>query len=214
MNKTRDTAHGLSRRQAAGTLLAPLLARAAPPAAPNILFILSDDHSAPYLGAYGTDWMSTPNLDRFASEGMVFERAFTAAPQCVPSRTALMTGRSPVAARMGRFSAPLPADVTTAPEVLRMQGYYTGVCCRYFHLDGVNNPQPSTGHVYEKYQLKTWKKRVDFLDISNQAQTTKLFEDFLGQAPGGRPWFFWINFSDPHHPWDSGPRAIDPARVK
>jgi N-sulfoglucosamine sulfohydrolase len=80
--------------------------------------------------------MSTPNLDRFAREGMVFERAFTAAPQCVPSRTALMSGRSPVAARMGRFSSPLPPDIPTVPEVLRTKGYYTGVCGRYFHLDG------------------------------------------------------------------------------
>src|SRR5258706_16424879 len=72
---------------------------------PNILFILSDDHSAPYLGAYGATWMSTPNLDKCAREGVLFERAFTAAPQCVPSRTALMTGRSPVAALAWAASA-------------------------------------------------------------------------------------------------------------
>jgi N-sulfoglucosamine sulfohydrolase len=59
--------------------------------------------------------------------------------------------------------------VTTAPEVLHKQGYYTGACGRYFHLDGVNNPESSTGQVYEKYQLKTWKNRVDFLDVSNHA---------------------------------------------
>jgi arylsulfatase A-like enzyme len=214
MNKTRDTSHGLSRRQAAGTLLAPLLARAVPPATPNILFILSDDHSAPYLGAYGTDWMSTPNLDRFASEGMVFERAFTAAPQCVPSRTALMTGRSPVAARMGRFSSPLPPDVITAPEVLRTKGYYAGVCGRYFHLDGVVNPSAVTAQVYEKTQMRTWKNRVDYLDISSQGPTPQKFEQFLGQVPQGRPWFFWINYNDPHHPWDKDAGKVDPAKIK
>src|SRR5215831_16594887 len=149
---------------------ASLAARAQSAATPlNILFVLSDDHSYPYLGLYGSDWMRTPNLDRFGREGMVFERAFTAAPQCVPSRTALMTGRSPVAARMGRFSAPLPADVITVPEVLRTRNYYTGVCGRYFHLDGVVNPSPTTGQVYDKHQMRTWKKRVDFLDISSQA---------------------------------------------
>jgi arylsulfatase A-like enzyme len=205
----------IGRRQAIQALAGSAVAAHAQLASkPNILFVLSDDHSYPYLGLYGSDWISTPNLDRFGREGMVFERAFTAAPQCVPSRTALMTGRSPVAARMGRFSAPLPADVITVPEVLRTQGYYTGVCGRYFHLDGVNNPQPTTGQVYEKYQLRTWKKRVDFMDVSNQGQITKLFQQFLAQAPSGRPWFFWINFSDPHHPWNSGPRPIDPARVK
>ncbi len=73
---------------------------------------------------------------------MLFERAFTAAPQCVPSRTALMTGRSPVGARMGRFSSPLPPDIVTAPEALRTKGYDTGVCGRYFHLDGVISPDP------------------------------------------------------------------------
>src|SRR5215510_1888425 len=162
----------IHRRDVLKTLAAAPWALQAKDPAPNILFILSDDHSRPYLGAYGATWMSTPNLDQFAREGMLFEQAFTAAPQCVPSRTALMTGRSPVAARMGRFSAPLPADVITAPEVLRTQGYYTGVCGRYFHLDVVNNPQPTTGQVYDKYQLRTWKKRVDFLDVSNQTQTT------------------------------------------
>jgi len=192
----------------------PFALQAQDPAPPNILFVLSDDHSAPYLGAYGATWMSTPNLDQFAREGMVFERAFTAAPQCVPSRTALMTGRSPVAARMGRFSSPLPPDIITVPEVLRTKGYYTGVCGRYFHLDGVVNPSPTTGDVYERNHMRTWKNRVDFLNISSQAPTPQLFDEFLGQVPKGRPWFFWINYNDPHHPWDADAGKVDPAKIK
>ncbi|HKA00965.1 MAG TPA: sulfatase [Candidatus Solibacter sp.] len=203
-----------TRRTALKTLAAaPLLVRGADPAPPNILFVLSDDHSAPYLGCYGATWMSTPNLDQFAKEGVRFERAFTAAPQCVPSRTALMTGRSPVAARMGRFSSPLPADIVTVPEVLRTRNYYTGVCGRYFHLDGVVNPSPTTGQVYDKHQMRTWKKRVDFLDISSQAPTNRLFDQFLGQKPANRPWFFWINYNDPHHPWDDDAGHVDPAKI-
>lgn len=185
-------------------------------AKPNILFVLSDDHSAPYLGCYGATWMTTPNLDQFAAEGVRFTRAFTAAPQCVPSRTALMTGRSPVAARMGRFSSPLPPDVPTAQELLREKGYFTGVCGRYFHLDGAVNPSPATAAAYEKNGMKTWKKRVDFLDISNQTSTTELFNRFLTERPKDRPWFFWINYNDPHHPWDAdaaGPR-VDPAKIQ
>jgi N-sulfoglucosamine sulfohydrolase len=182
-------------------------------AAPNLLFILSDDHSAPYLGAYGASWMSTPNLDRFAREGMLFERAFTAAPQCVPSRAALMTGRSPVAARMGRFSSPLPADIPTVPEALRERGYYTGVCGRYFHLDGVVNASAVTQQVYDKYEMRTWKKRVDFLNISSQAPTPRLFDEFLKGRPAKRPWFFWINYNDPHHPWDADAGNVDPAKI-
>jgi arylsulfatase A-like enzyme len=203
----------ISRRQVLATVAAPLL-HGADAATPNILFVLSDDHSAPYLGTYGADWMSTPNLDRFAKEGMVFERAFTAAPQCVPSRTALMTGRSPVAARMARFSSPLPPDIVTAPEVLRAKGYYTGVCGRYFHLDGVVNPASATAQVYDKHGLRTWKNRVHFLDISAQGRTPERFDQFLNQAPKGKPWFFWVNFSDPHHPWDMDAGSVDPKKIR
>jgi arylsulfatase A-like enzyme len=204
-----------SRRTVLQTLAAaPACLRAQTAPRPNILFVLSDDHSAPYLGAYGAAWMSTPNTDQFAREGLRFDRAFTAAPQCVPSRTALMTGRSPVAARMGRFSSPLPPDIPVVPEVLRAQGYYTGVCGRYFHLDGVNRPSPVTAQVYEKYQMRTWKNRVDFLNISSQTPTPRLFDQFLAQKPSGKPWFFWINYNDPHHPWDEDAGKIDPAKIQ
>ncbi|MDQ6758629.1 MAG: sulfatase [Acidobacteriota bacterium] len=204
---------GIRRRDVLKTIGIAPLALAAKEATPNILFILSDDHSYPYLGIYGATWMSTPNLDQFAREGMLFERAFTAAPQCVPSRTALMTGRSPVAARMGRFSSPLPPDIITAPEVLRTKNYYTGVCGRYFHLDGVVAASPTTEQVYERHQMRTWKNRVDFMNISSQGPTPKLFDEFLGKVPEGRPWFFWINYNDPHHPWDRDAGHVDPEKV-
>lgn len=207
---------GLSRRQALATLGGAGLCAGAQRGGrpPNILLILSDDHSYPYLGVHGSNWISTPNLDAFAREGMVFERAFVAAPQCVPSRTALMTGRSPVAARMGRFSSPLPPEIVTVPEVLRAQGYYTGVCGRYFHLDGAVDPSEVTAQIYEKRHLRTWKKRVDFLDISSQEPTARLFEQFLEKAPAGRPWFFWINYNDPHYPWDADAGRVDPKKLE
>jgi arylsulfatase A-like enzyme len=125
-----------------------------------------------------------------------------------------MTGRSPVAARMGRFSSPLPADVITAPEVLRTRGYYTGVCGRYFHLDGVINPPPEVEQAYEKLSMRTWKGRIDFMDVSSQGPTPQLFDKFLNGAPQGRPWFFWINYNDPHHPWDADAGHVDPAKIK
>src|SRR5438045_3416062 len=104
---------------------------------PNILLLLSDDHSYPYVSAYGDTNVKTPTLDRLAAEGMKFHRFFTACPQCVPSRAAYMTGRSPVAARITRFSSPLSRDEVTFPEILRDKaGYFTGVCGRTFHLDG------------------------------------------------------------------------------
>src|SRR4051794_27897027 len=71
----------------AGSLALSGAARAAE--TPNILFLLSDDHSAPYLGCYGDPDVKTPNLDRLAAEGMRLDRMFVTCPQCVPSRASL-----------------------------------------------------------------------------------------------------------------------------
>src|SRR5688572_11125991 len=96
---------------------------------PNILFLLSDDHSYPYVSAFGDANVKTPTLDRLAAEGMKFHRFFTSCPQCVPSRAAYLTGRSPVAARMTRFTSPLDRREVAFPEILREKaGYFTGVC--------------------------------------------------------------------------------------
>ncbi|MEM8910936.1 MAG: sulfatase-like hydrolase/transferase, partial [Planctomycetota bacterium] len=65
---------------------------------PNVLLILSDDHSVPHVGCYGSEncrhFNITPNLDRFATQGMRFSRAYTSAPQCAPSRISIFAGRS------------------------------------------------------------------------------------------------------------------------
>ena len=199
---------------AVGAAMAPV----ASAAAPNIVLLLSDDHSYPYLSCYGDPNVRTPTLDRLAAEGMKFHRFFTACPQCVPSRAALMTGRSPVATRMTRFSSPLPREEVTLPELLREQaGYYTGVCGRSFHLDG-----PGAGRgggdiaaLLEKHHLKTFADRVDFLNTCPDGQVAATVQTFLDGKPADKPFFLWANFSDPHHVWDP-PAELrpDPAQLK
>jgi len=207
----------LTRRQLGAALgVAPALARAAESAdRPNLLLILSDDHTAEFTGCYGNPVIKTPRLDRFAAEGMRLSGMFTAAPQCVPSRVAFMTGRSPIAVRMGRFSAPLPADVPTLPELLRQAGYFTGVCRRTHHLDGAASG-PVSGPIYRKYGLQTMARRVDYLDVdSPPSQTVAKVEEFFSKKPAGKPFFLWVNFNDPHHPWDSNaiPQPHDRAKI-
>src|SRR5690349_15256071 len=102
----------------AATITVPSVA-AESATAPNILVVLSDDQSVPHVGCYGNPDIKTPNLDRFATEGMRFDRAYVTCPQCVPSRASIMTGRSPVAVQMTRFSAPLAAEYKVFPELLR-----------------------------------------------------------------------------------------------
>lgn len=185
-------------------------------AKPNILFLLSDDHSYPFLSIYGDTNVRTPTLDQLAAEGMKFHRFFTGAPQCVPSRATLMTGRSPVAARMTRFSAPLPRDEITLPELLREKaGYFTGICGRSYHLDGSAEFGPGLEKVIDEHQLRTFADRVDSLNKCGDKQVSEQVAAFLDNKPADKPFFMWANFSDPHHVWDAPAEfRPDPASLK
>lgn len=179
---------------------------------PNVLLVLSDDHSAPHVGAYGNPDIKTPNLDVFARQGMRFNRAYVAAPQCVPSRAALMTGRSPVAIQMTRFSAPLAEEYKVWLEVLRTQGWFTGVAGRTYHLDGSALP-PESQAVFDKHELKTFQRRLDYAKAGNaRAQ----YREFLDAVPKGKPFALQLSSSDPHRPLDANaiPKPHDPTMIK
>jgi arylsulfatase A-like enzyme len=197
----------VTRRAVAGlwfTLICCGLIGAAEPKRPNILFLLSDDHSYPFLSTYGSPNVKTPALDQLAAEGMKFHRFFTGAPQCVPSRATLMTGRSAVAARMTRFSSPLPRDEVTLPELLREKGgYFTGICGRNYHLDGAARTGAAVSRIFEEHQLKSFSDRVDFLNTCADNEVAGQVTAFLDKKPADKPFFLWANFSDPHHVWNA-----------
>ena len=71
-------------------------ASAAQDAKPNFVFILADDCTYNLLGCYGGTEVKTPNIDRLASEGMRFSRAYCAIAMCAPFRTELYTGLYPM----------------------------------------------------------------------------------------------------------------------
>lgn len=62
---------------------------------PNILLLMTDQQRWDTLGCYGNKTIETVNLDALASEGTVFEHAYTPSPSCVPTRASLMTGMDP-----------------------------------------------------------------------------------------------------------------------
>lgn len=212
------TAHWLVTLTALGALatinLADSAARAQPQR-PNVLLVLSDDHSVPHVGAYGNADIKTPNLDAFAKEGMRFNRAYVAAPQCVPSRAAFMTGRSPVAIQMTRFSAPLGLEYKTWLELLRASGYFTGVAGRTYHLDGSQLP-PESQSVFDKHRLKTFERRLEFVKVGGApAQALAQYREFLDAAKG-KPFALQLCSSDPHRPLDANaiPQPHDPNKIK
>ena len=184
---------------------------------PNILFLLSDDHSYPFVSAYGDTNVKTPTLDKLAAEGMKFHRFFTACPQCVPSRAAYMTGRSPVAARMTRFTSPLPRDEITFPGDSPRERRLL-----HRHLrPHISSRRRGRGRdeaireLYEKHHLRTFADRVDFLNTCPDNEVATQVAAFLDKKPADKPFFMWANFSDPHHPWNAPAEfRPDPASLK
>ncbi len=92
---------------------------------PNILFIMADQLAASALAAYGHKLVKTPNLDRLAAQGAVFENAYSPNPICASSRFAMMSGQW--SSRIGAFdnASEFPAAVPTFAHYLRSLGYDT-----------------------------------------------------------------------------------------
>ena len=100
---------------------------------PNLLFIMSDQHSKFHLGCYGDPLVRTPHLDRLASEGMAFTNAYTPAPLCVPARMAFMTGRRPSANQVWTNDHILSSALPTWAHALGALGYETALIgCMHF----------------------------------------------------------------------------------
>ncbi len=93
---------------------------------PNILWITCEDIST-VLGCYGDRYAATPNLDRFAAQGLRYTRAYATAPVCSPARSCLITGvhANSLGSANLRNMVVKPASVPCFPELLRQAGYYT-----------------------------------------------------------------------------------------
>lgn len=92
---------------------------------PNFLWITSEDNS-PFLGCYGDEFATTPRLDKLASEGILYENAFTTAPVCAPTRCTIITGVYPpsMGTQHMRSRYRIPSFIKLYPEYLRAHGYY------------------------------------------------------------------------------------------
>ena len=114
----------------------------APPLRANIIYILLDDAGIGDFSAYGCKYGVTPNIDRLATEGMKFTRAYSGSAVCAPSRMVLMTGqhtghilRRANQSKIGLLA--LPAGQTTVARLLQNAGYATGGFGKW----GLGNPE-------------------------------------------------------------------------
>jgi arylsulfatase A-like enzyme len=105
------------------------------PSGYNVLFIAVDD-MRPELGCYGDDYMKTPNIDKLASQGTLFNRAYCQQAVCNPSRASLMTGLRPDSTKVHdlvhHFRAGVP-DVVTIAQLFKKHGYHSQAISKIYH---------------------------------------------------------------------------------
>jgi len=167
---------------------------------PNFVVILSDDQAYRAIG-YNNPAVKTPNMDRLATEGVRFDRMFTASPICAASRASIYTGVFPqqhgtVGLSRGGFIKSVVEEkrFTTLPSVLEKAGYHTALYGKS-HLG-----EPTTFGFTEGREIKDM----------NDDETFAEAEKFLQRAAeSGAPFMLWLTPHNPHLPFTAPQRFKD-----
>lgn len=145
---------------------------------PNILWIVTEDHSRDDVACYGNRDVRTPHIDGLAEKGVRFTNAFSAAPSCAPTRSGLITGMYPIrigAQHQRNASAKLPDEVRLLPQHLKDAGYFCVNATWDFQQPGKKDYQ------FQWDPESTWEEALDW----NARQP-------------GQPFFAQIHIPEPH----------------
>ena len=191
---------------------------------PNIVVIMSDEHNAGVLGCYGNRIVQTPNLDKLAAGGTLFENCYCNSPLCVPSRLAFTAGK--YVSRVGAWnnSCWLPsAEYPSLPRIMNTAGYES-VLCGKMHYDNtrrygfreiggnMNNnvkngrgtrrqpddltPKPGISERFDDFHAGD-----DSGILNHDRKVTAGAVDFLEhRQTGDKPFFLLVGYLAPHFP--------------
>jgi arylsulfatase A-like enzyme len=173
---------------------------------PNIILIMSDDHAYQAISAYMDHLIETPNIDRIASEGMLFSNACVTNSICAPSRAVIFTGKH--SHLNGKIDNRFPFDTiqATFPQLLQQGGYQTAI---FGKLHFGNNPKgfdqfkilPGQGNYYNPDFITK-----DEGKIRVEGYTTDIITDFTldwlqEERDPGKPFFLAYWHKAPHREW-------------
>jgi choline-sulfatase len=175
---------------------------AAPP--PNVILITVDTTRADRMGFLGSTLGLTPNLDKLASESVVFTRAYAQAPLTAPSHATILTGTYPQFHQVNNFGVPLQKDLPFAPAILKAHGYHTAAFVGALVLDPAAGAVPGFDRGFDTYNAGFHKSdREDrYHSVERRAgDVVARALAWLNQHPRG-PFFLWVHLYDAHDPYD------------
>ena len=187
----------------------------APPARPNIVFVVVDDLRWNVPGFAGDPVAVTPHLDALAKAGTVFENAFTTTSICSVSRATFLTGQTMRRHGIRDFARGLSPEQWSRsyPVLLREKGYRTGVAGKWGVGDAAAVKE-AAAH-YDFWRGEAGQGAPDFIDPKDPSQTHQTARigndavEFVATSPGTQPFFLAINFTAVHAR-DGRPREFQP----
>jgi len=173
---------------------------------PNVLLILCDDLRWNALGCMGHPHVKTPNIDRLAREGIVFENAFCTTSLCSPSRASILSGLYSHAHGVTNNFTEYPTQLASFPKQLQAAGYETAYIGKW-HM-GEDNDEPRPGFdwfVTHKGQGKYFDTEFNFHGKERKVVpgyyttvVTDMAEQWIGQQNKDKPWMLMLGQKAPH----------------
>lgn len=182
--------------------------RGEPARRPDVVLVTIDTLRADLVGAYGAGSRATPEIDRLAGSGVVFERAIAAASRTVPSHASMMTSRNTRGHSVGFGNGDTTLQgIPTLAETFREAGYRTAGFVSNILLsrgtglgagfetfdDELTTPELNRPHVVERLAADTTDRALAWLDEDDS-----------------RPRFLWVHYQDPHGPYTPPPEHLAP----
>jgi arylsulfatase A-like enzyme len=180
--------------------------------APNILFIMADDHSANAIGAYGSRINQTPNIDRIANEGIRLDHCYVTNSICTPSRATILTGMHNHVNRVTTLASHIDNRLPNVAKYLKLGGYQTAMVGKWHLGTGpMHCPTgfdfwsvlPGQGH----YVNPIFHEMAE--EIEEQGYVTDIITDkslyWLQSRDTTKPFFLMCHHKAPHREWDPKP---------
>ncbi|MGF1735979.1 sulfatase family protein [Photobacterium satsumensis] len=176
---------------------------------PNILFIFSDDHSNQAISAYNDRFVNTPNIDRIANEGAIFENTFVGNSICQPSRASILTGKHSHQNGVIDNTSRWNPDQTIYTHLLEDVGYQTALIGKWhmhpapvneFGYSNVLNGHGRQGTYYQPEFIDNKGKITTVQGYSTDVITDQSIEWLEHQRDAENPFLLKVQFKAPHTP--------------